>query len=89
MKVIIIYRPNSEHARDVDTFAHDFQARCSWVKLELLNVDERDGVAKASVYGITQYPAIMVMTDDGMMLNMWEGLPMPMIDEVASYTLST
>lgn len=88
MKIIILYRPNSEHARSVDTFVHDFQARSSWVKVELLDVDTAEGIAKSSVYGVTVYPAIMVMTDDGMMLNMWQGEQLPMLDEVASYTYS-
>lgn len=88
MKLIILYRPNSEHARAVDTFVHDFQERNTWVKIELLNVDDQDGMAKANVYGISQYPALIAMTDDGMMLNMWQGDTLPLIDEVAAYTYS-
>lgn len=88
MKVIILYRPDSEHASNVDTFVHDFQSRNPAVKLELLNADERDGVAKAGLYGIMRYPAIMVTTEDGQLLNLWEGEQLPLMDEVAAYAYS-
>lgn len=88
MKVIILYRPDSEHARAVDTFVHDFQMRNGWIKVELLNADEREGIAKAGVYGIMRYPAILVTTDDGQLLNMWEGETLPLMDEVAAYAYS-
>lgn len=51
--------------------------------IEEFDLDTRDGAAEASLYGVTQYPAIIATAVDGRVLGMWEGLPLPLIDEVA------
>lgn len=51
--------------------------------IEELDIDTREGAAEASLYGVTQYPAIIATSFNGMVLGMWEGLPLPLIDEVA------
>ena len=89
MKVVILYRPESEMARPVETFVHDFQSRYHAVKLEMLSVDERDGISLASLYDITSFPALMVLTVEGSVLNVWQGAQLPLIDEVASYALGS
>jgi hypothetical protein len=33
------------------------------------------------------YPAIMVMAIDGTLLHLWQGAQLPLLDEVASYTI--
>lgn len=88
MKVVVLYRPNSEHGRLVETFVHDYQAAHDG-HLEVLNVDSRDGDATASLYDIMQYPAILVLRDDGQVLKSWEGESLPMMSEVAYYTYTT
>jgi hypothetical protein len=85
MKVVILYRPISEHARAVETFLRDFQMRNSAVKVETVDVDNRDGIALVDLYQIVDYPAIIAMSDDGSVLNMWQGSDLPLMDEVASY----
>jgi hypothetical protein len=85
MKVVILYRPNSEHATAVEAFVHDYQVRHTGAKLELVNLDERDGIALASLYDIMSYPAILVMAVDGTLMHLWQGSQLPLLDEVASY----
>jgi hypothetical protein len=85
MKVVILYRPVSEHARAVETFLRDFQMRNSAVSVETVDVDSRDGIAMIEVYQIVDYPAIIAMSDDGTVMNMWQGSSLPLMDEVASY----
>ena len=85
MKVVILYRPKSEYSRAVETFAHDYQTRHGSKQFELINADEREGLALASLYGIMSFPAIIAMSSDGRLLHMWEGARLPLIDEVASY----
>jgi hypothetical protein len=87
MKVVILYRPNSEHRALVDTFVHDYQVRHGSKNMELIDIDQRDGAATAALYDITNYPAILVIANDGTPLQMWQGTTLPLIDEVASYTL--
>lgn len=85
MRVLVLYRPNSEHGRIVEEFVHEFQSRHNAQKLELLNIDTRDGSASASLYDVVQYPAVMVLKDDGSLLRSWAGETLPLIDEVIAY----
>ncbi len=85
MKVLILYRPDSEHARLVEEFVHDYQSRHHSDHLEVLNIDTREGSATATLYDIMQYPAIMVVHSDGFVQKIWQGDSLPRLDEVASY----
>lgn len=88
MKVVILYRPESEHARSVETFVHDFQRRNSSITVELVNIDEREGIALIELYDLTSWPAILALSSDGSLLNRWQGAELPLMDEVASYAYS-
>ncbi|HSW36895.1 MAG TPA: hypothetical protein VLG37_00840 [Candidatus Saccharimonadales bacterium] len=85
MKVVVLYRPNSEHGTAVEAFIRDFRARHDSSKLEILNVDSREGTALASLYDIMQYPAILALRDDGSLSKSWEGETLPLMDELAYY----
>jgi hypothetical protein len=86
VKLIILYRPDSEYSTDVETFVRDFQGRYEvGRKLELVSLNTRDGAATASLYDVMTYPAILALNADGSVLNMWQGMPLPLMDEVAGY----
>ena len=85
MKVVILYKPRSEYARQVETYVHDYQDIHESTKLELLDYDSRDGSATASLYDVMQHPAILVLAPDGQLLSSWEGPDFPMMDEIAAY----
>ena len=89
MKVVILYRPKDEYSRSVETFAHDYQSRHPSNRLELTNIDERDGIALASLYDIMSFPAILAMANNGSLLHLWQGPQLPLLDEVASYMVMT
>jgi hypothetical protein len=86
VKLLILYRPDSEHATEVESFVRDFQHQYeAGRKLELLSLNTRDGAATASLYDVMSYPAILVLANDGSILNVWQGKPLPLMDEVAGY----
>jgi hypothetical protein len=85
MKVLVLYRPNSEHARTVEEYVRDFQARHSAPRLEILNIDTREGIATATLYDVVEYPAFLVTQDDGSVQRAWIGEQMPLMDEIAAY----
>jgi hypothetical protein len=88
MKLLILYRPNSDHALQVETYVKDFQRQHNLsIKIELLSVNTRDGAALASLYDMMSYPAILALADDGSVLNSWQG-PLPLMDELAAYAYS-
>jgi hypothetical protein len=89
MKVLILYRPNSEHATVVESFVRDFQHQHDMGnKVELVSVNTRDGSATAALYDVWSFPTILALADDGHVLNMWQGEPLPLMDEVAGYVYS-
>lgn len=87
MKLLVLYRPDSEYSRSVETFVHDFQQRHGAIvrKIEILDSQSREGMALMSLYDIMQQPAIMALEDDGRMVQYWSGTTLPLMDEVASY----
>ena len=87
MKVLILYRPDSDHESDVLTFVHDLRHTRGIEndRLELVSVNTRDGSATASLYDVMSYPSILVLANDGSVLNMWQGVPLPLMDEVMGY----
>lgn len=85
MKVLVLYRPNSEHGRIVEDFIHNLQNRVDRLRLEVLNIDSRDGSAMASLYDIMSHPAVLVVQDDGYVQKSWIGEQLPLADEVIGY----
>lgn len=88
MKVLILYRPRSEHGRAVEEFIRDFKSMHNAGRVEVLDIDSRDGGAMASLYDIMQYPSILALRDDGSVLKSWEGGMLPVMNEIAYYTFS-
>jgi hypothetical protein len=85
MKVLILYRPNSEHGRLIEDFIREYQERHQSDRLEVLSLDTREGSATATLYDVMQYPAILVVQTDGYVQKIWQGDSLPMMEEVASY----
>lgn len=87
MKVLILYRPMSEHGRVTEEFIRDFQIRNHGIQIETQSIDTRDGSATASLYDVIRYPAILVTEQDGRLVHCWMGEELPLMDEVASYAV--
>jgi hypothetical protein len=88
MKLIIMYRSRSDHGRQVEEFIREFKERYEAPRVEVLDVDSREGVAMASLYDIMQYPAILATRNDGSVMNTWQGRDLPLLDEVAYYAMA-
>lgn len=87
MKVIVLYRPNSEHARAIEEYCHDFVTQDKGREVELVNIDSVQGAHLAELYEVVQYPAIVALEENGGLLHMWQGdteVP-PLMSELAYY----
>ena len=84
MKITIVYREESDHAREVFDFLHDFEKRTGQT-IEEINPDSPRNEFFIQAYDIIEYPTILALTDEGKVLNQWRGRPLPMIDEVSYY----
>ncbi len=83
MRVQILYRPNSEHDSLIKDFIRTYHSKES-KDIELLDVDSPKGDEIAKLYDIVQYPAILVLRNDGQLQKMWQGSDLPLADEVIS-----
>ena len=63
MKVVVLYRPDSEYARIVEEFVHDYKRTHEGDRVEMLNYDSRDGSAIASLYDVmSSQPSSLYVT---------------------------
>ena len=87
MKILVLYRPNSEHARKVEEFLHDLQRQhdIDQRNLQIIDVDSRDGMTTASIYDIMTSPAVVVTDNVGSYIQSWVGGDLPLMQDVAAY----
>lgn len=87
MKVIVLYRPRSEFARQVEDFVRGLQTQHGLDdhRLEVLDYDSREGSATASLYDLLAQPSILVIGDDGHYVKDWQGNSLPLLGDVAGY----
>jgi hypothetical protein len=81
----MLYRPNSEHERQVLDYLRDIKMQTGR-DLEMVDVDTPQGMEMCRIYDIMDYPAIIVFNDDGHMQNSWVGRDsLPRIGEISYY----
>jgi len=85
MKVLILYRPQSEYARRVEEFTHDFKRQYPDKPIDVEDIDTREGSAMASIYDLMTQPAVLALKDDGQVVQSWIGDQMPLMNEIAYY----
>ena len=85
MKVLVLYRPTSEHASNVEEFVKNLEKVGSG-KVDLVDVDTREGISTASLYDVMIYPSVLALQNDGQLIKDWGGSTMPLVNEVSYYT---
>ncbi len=84
MRTFVVYREQSEHARDVETFMHDF-TRQTGKMIDAVNPDTPDGAHLMATYDIVELPSVVALDDGGVIQTLWRGVPLPTISEVSYY----
>ena len=84
MKAVVIYKAESDHAREVLDYLRDFERQTGHA-LETIDPESRDGAAFCRTYDIVEYPSIVALSDDAVLQNLWRGRPLPTISEVSYY----
>mgnify|MGYP000846870555 FL=1 len=84
MRIVMVYKVESDHARMVMTFLQDYH-RQTGRSIEEMNPDSREGAAFCRTYDIVEYPTLIATKDDGQVQNIWRGQPLPTISEVSYY----
>jgi len=84
-KITILYHPDSSQDTLVNDYLRDYRASTG-KELNLLSLETKEGDWLAQSVDATQYPAIIVSSDDGSsVIKMWQGEPLPLISEVSYY----
>lgn len=68
----------------VADYAKEFE-RHKGKKIELLSLESVEGSDLAKLYGITSYPTVVAISDDGSLQRMWQNGALPLMDEVSYY----
>lgn len=84
MRVVVIYKDQSDYTRTVDDYLRDFEDQTGHA-LETLDPDTPEGVQFCEAYDIVEYPTILATSDGGVMQKIWCGLPLPTIIELSYY----
>ncbi len=84
MRVVVVYKDDTDYAREVIDYLHDFEHQTGHV-LETLNPEHPDGEQFCRAYDIVEYPTVIAIADDSTMQNTWVGTPLPTISEVSYY----
>ena len=84
MRVVVVYKTESDHARAVFDYLRDFKNQTGH-ELEEVNPDSAAGSDFCRTYDIVEYPTIIALSDSGQLQNMWRGTPLPTISEVSFY----
>ncbi len=84
MRVAVVYKDFSDHAREVEEWVSEFEHRSGY-EVEKLDPETPDGETFCTARDIVEYPTIAVVGDDGKTYEMWRGTPLPVIDEVIGY----
>lgn len=87
MKTVIYTRDGRDYSRAVIEFAEMFERKYPGHTIETKNPDSREAASLMGMLGVDRYPAIVVTRDDDVVVQMWQGEPMPLLDEVAAYAL--
>jgi hypothetical protein len=84
MKVFCLYRPNTESERAIIELNRELLRRIN-KEMPTISVDTVEGDSLAQVYDITQYPAVVVTDDSGVLQHSWREGRLPLINELSYY----
>jgi len=84
MRVVVVYKTESDHARTVFDYLRDFKNQTGH-DLEEVNPDSAAGSDFCRTYDIVEYPTIIALSDSGQLQNIWRGTPLPTTSAVSFY----
>lgn len=81
---MVIFRDNTDYARELSTWMEDFKHETG-KEIEILDPDTVEGEAFIRPRDIMEFPAIVAVDDDGRVLKIWRGKKLPRINDVSYY----
>lgn len=87
MRVVCIWRRESDYGRMVEEWIREFERRTGG-EMESVDPDTREGEGLCRAYDVVEYPTILALGDDGRVLDSWRGENLPRFDEVGYWSHS-
>ena len=84
MKVVCLYRDDTDYAREVTDWMQEF-TRETGREVEVMDPDSVEGEIFTKAHDILQFPMLVAVTNDGVVHEKWGGTPLPQFDEVVYY----
>lgn len=84
MRLVVVYKRESDHAREVFDYLRDF-ARQTGRPIEEIDPESREGIDFCMTYDVVEYPSILALSESGQLQHMWRGRPLPTMSEVSFY----
>ena len=84
MKLIVVNKQETEFPREVEDWAREYRS-VTGRDVEFVDPETIDGEIFVKTYDLMQYPAILVLRDNGIVSAAWTGLPLPQFDEISSH----
>lgn len=84
MKILAIYKENSDHFREVDDYIKDFFDQTAY-NIERIDPYSREGESICRTYDIVEYPTLIAIDNSGVLHDSWRGRPLPQINQVSYY----
>ena len=81
----MLYRPNSEQAGPAEDYLREYHMRHPQYNIELIDADSPRGVELTDLHGITNYPAILALREDGGFMQLWQDEHLPLMNEIDFY----
>ncbi len=86
MKIVVVWRDESEYGRAMEEWISEFERRTG-KEVESMSPDGREGSDFCRAYDVVEYPTILALDDNGAVLSMWRGTMLPTFDEVSYWTM--
>lgn len=83
MRLALVYREHSEHARWVETFVNDYQKRTG-NEIELIDPDSIRGEGFCRAYDVMSYPTLLAIQPDGSCYQRWQEHNWPLLEAIAT-----
>ena len=84
MKAILLSKENEDYTRSSIEFMTEFNKLHPDNRLENIDSNTPEGSRLVSLYGLNQLPAILIITNDGQLINLWQG-NLPLKDDIFAY----
>jgi hypothetical protein len=84
MKLVILDHSNTEFTRPLRTFELECRRKTDH-EIETISLETKEGDSLALLYGPLNFPAILLIRDDGQLVRSWQGSSLPVIDDVVGY----